>query len=156
RLYKSWAHEGGTSTPLIAHWPRGLRSTGLFHAPGHIIDLLPTFLEAAGAEHPTTRSGQPTLPLEGRSLLPLLRGAAPPERTLFWEHEGNRAVQDGPWKLVALNKEPWELYDIVADRTELKNLAAQEPDRVRELAAKYDAWAQRCGVLPWNEGHITK
>jgi len=151
RLFKSWVHEGGIATPLIVRWPQGLRTKGMFHAPGHIIDLLPTCLQAAGADLPRS-----TIPLEGRSLLPILRGAAPATRTFFWEHEGNRAVQDGRWKLVALNKEPWELYDLVGDRTELRNLATQQPARVRDLAAKYDAWAQRCGVLPWNEGHITK
>jgi arylsulfatase len=156
RLYKSWVHEGGIATPLIVHWPRGLQRRGLFHAPGHVIDLLPTCLEAAGAEYPVKRGDQPTLPLEGRSLLPILRGATPARRALFWEHEGNRAVSDGRWKLVALNKEPWELYDLGSDRTEMKNRVAEEPERVRELAARYDAWAERCGVLPWNEGHITK
>src|SRR6185436_19532531 len=151
RLFKSWVHEGGISTPLIVHWPRGLRAKGLFHAPGHVIDLLPTCLQAAGAEYPSARP-----PLEGRSLLPLLAGAAPARRPLFWEHEGNRAVQFGNWKLVAVNKEPWELYDLASDRTELRNRASDVPDVVRDLAARYDAWAQRCGVLPWNEGHITK
>jgi len=156
RLFKSWVHEGGIAAPLIVRWPRGLTAKGVVRAPGHVIDLLPTCLQAAGADYPRTRGDQPTLPLEGRSLLPVLRGAAPPRRDLFWEHEGNRAVQDGRWKLVAVNKEPWELYDLVSDRTELKNRAAEEPDLVRTLAARYDAWARRCGVLPWNEGHITK
>jgi arylsulfatase len=151
RRYKSWVHEGGISTPMIVHWPQGLRKTGLIHDTAHLIDLLPTCLEVAGGDY---RGAQP---LEGKSLLPILRGdAAPWNRVLFWEHEGNRAVRDGRWKLVAINKEPWELYDLDDDRTEQKNLAAQQPDRVRDLAARYDAWAQRCGVLPWNEGHITK
>jgi arylsulfatase len=151
RLFKSWVHEGGISTPFIAHWPGVIRPGGLVRAPGHIVDLFPTCLEAAGGDY------RGALPLEGRSLLPLLRGgAAPGNRVFFWEHEGNRAVRDGRWKLVALNKEPWELYDLEADRTELKNRAKDEPDRVRDLTAKYDDWARRCGVLPWNDGHITK
>ena len=151
RLFKSWAHEGGISTPLIAHWPAVIRNPGLVHAPGHLIDLMPTCLELAGAEP------RAALPLEGKSLVPLLKGSAAPEsRVLFWEHEGNRAVREGRWKLVALNKEPWELYDLEADRSEQKNRAKDEPQRVREMIARYDAWAQRCGVLPWNDGHITK
>jgi len=151
RRYKSWVHEGGISTPMIVHWPQGLRKTGLIHDTAHLIDILPTCLEVAGGDY---RGAQP---LEGKSLLPILRGdAGPGNRVLFWEHEGNRAMRDGRWKLVAVNKEPWELYDLDDDRTEQKNLAARQPDRVRDLAARYDAWAQRCGVLPWNEGHITK
>jgi arylsulfatase len=157
RLYKSWVHEGGIATPLIAHWPAIIRKPGLIQATGHLIDLLPTCLEVAKAPYPQIRQGKRTEPLEGLSLLPLLSGAAPPEsRVLFWEHEGNRAVLEGPWKLVAVNNEEWELYDLRVDRTELRNRAKEEPLKVRELMARYDAWARRCGVLPWTEGHITK
>ncbi|HVE42387.1 MAG TPA: arylsulfatase [Planctomycetota bacterium] len=151
RLFKSWIHEGGISTPLIAHWPAVIKRPGLVHAPGHLIDLMPTCLELAGAEQ------RGSLPLEGRSLVPLLRGdKAPKDREFFWEHEGNRAIRNGRWKLVAVNKEAWELYDLEADRTELRNRAKDEPQRVRDMIVRYDAWAQRCGVLPWNDGHITK
>jgi arylsulfatase len=157
RLYKSWVHEGGISTPLIAHWPEKFRKSGLVRATGHLIDLLPTCLDAARAPYPQTRDGKSTLPLEGMSLLPILSGTeAKQNRALFWEHEGNHAARIGRWKLVALNHEEWELYDLDADRTELKNRAKDEPEKLRELAARYDAWAQRCGVLPWTEGHITK
>jgi arylsulfatase len=151
RLFKSWVHEGGISTPLIASWPAVIKSPGLVRAPGHLVDLMPTCLELAGAGY------RGALPLEGRSLVPLLKGGAPPEnRVFFWEHEGNRAVRDGRWKLVAVNQEEWELYDIEADRTEQKNRAKDEPQRVRDMIARYDEWAKRCGVLPWTEGHITK
>jgi arylsulfatase A-like enzyme len=157
RLYKSWVHEGGSAAPFIAHWPAVIRSSGTVHAPGHFIDLLPTCLEAAGTEYPRNHRGQPILPAEGKSLLPLLQGRTPAEnRTLFWEHEGNRALREGRWKLVAVNREEWELYDLERDRTELNNLAKEHPEKVRELAARHDAWARRCGVLPWTEGHITK
>jgi arylsulfatase len=157
RLYKSWVHEGGISTPFIAHWPGVIPPGGRVHAPGHLIDLLPTCLDVAHAEVPKTRAGRPLMPLEGISLLPLLRGEVNSrERIFFWEHEGNRAVRKGPWKLVAVNQEEWELYNLEEDRTEMRNRAAHEPDRVRDLVARYDEWARRSGVLPWNEGHITK
>jgi arylsulfatase len=157
RLYKSWVHEGGIATPFIAHWPAVLQRGGLIHAIGHLIDLMPTCLEVAQATYPALRQGQPTLPLEGKSLLPLLRGGtAPEDRVLFWEHEGNRAVREGPWKLVAVNEDAWELYNMKEDRTEGKNLAKDHPEKVRALIGRYDEWACRCGVLPWTEGHITK
>jgi arylsulfatase len=150
RLYKHYAHEGGVSTPLIAHWPAGMKRTGAIdHRPGHLIDLMATFVEVAGATYPGRLRDHDILPAEGRSLLPALRGEPDRPRTLFWEHEGNRAVRDGQWKLVGLHGRPWELYDIEADRSELTDLAARHPDRVRDLAARYDAWAKRCDVLPW-------
>jgi arylsulfatase len=151
RLFKSWVHEGGISTPLIAQWPAVIKSAGLVRSPGHLVDLMPTCLELAGAEY------RGALPLEGKSLVPLLKGGeGSKDRSFYWEHEGNRAVRDGRWKLVAICKEEWELYDIEADRTELKNRAKDERQRVQEMIARYDAWARRCGVLPWTEGHITK
>jgi arylsulfatase A-like enzyme len=68
---------------------------------------------------------------------------------LFWEHEGHRAIRSGDWKLVSKHPGPWALYDMTTDRTEMSNLAAQQPDRVREMAAQWDTWAKRVGVLPW-------
>ncbi|HYF00710.1 MAG TPA: arylsulfatase, partial [Planctomycetota bacterium] len=89
--------------------------------------------------------------MEGVSLLPVLRGGRLGERPLFWEHEGNRAVRRGRWKLVARHRQPWELYDMEADRTETRDLAAREPERVRSMAADWDAWAARVGVLPFEQ-----
>lgn len=153
RLYKHWVHEGGISTPFIARWPKTIRKGGtLCHQPAHVVDIMATVLDAAGAPYPKTRNGQPVTPLAGRSFLPLLQGKRwAGHDPLFWEHEGNRAVRAGRWKLVSNYPEGWELFDIEADRTELHNLAAAEPGRVKELIALYDAWAARSGVAPWDQ-----
>jgi len=150
RRFKMDTYEGGITTPLIAHWPRGIDGPRFVHPPGHIIDLMPTLLDVAGASYPAEFQGRPILPMEGRSLAPLFRGETREgHEALFWEHQGNRAVRQGRWKLVAAHKGPWELYDLEADRTELHDLAAQHPEKVRELQALYERWADRCGVQPW-------
>ena len=153
RRYKHWVHEGGIATPLIVYWPRVITSGGgLTHVPGHVIDLLPTVADAAGAPYPATRDGVRTIPLEGTGLLPVLRGAGAEDdspRALFWEHESNRAVRRGRWKLVAAFQGPWELYDLTADRTETHDLASEQPDTVAELRALWEALAERVGVVPW-------
>ncbi len=149
--YKHWTHEGGVSTPLIVRWPARVEGGGKFiAATGHVIDIMATALDAAGAEYPKTFGGHDITPLAGVSLLPALRGE-PLERTepIFWEHEGNRAVRDGNWKLVSAFPGPWELYDMRTDRTETHNIASDQPERVRDLSAKYDTWAERCQVRPW-------
>jgi arylsulfatase len=151
REYKHWVHEGGIATPLVAHWPARIAAKGeLRHQPGHLIDLMTTCLDVAGAKYLTQRDNQPVTPAEGKSLLPAFDGKPIERDALFWEHEGNRAVRAGDWKLVA--KGPgaaWELYDMKADRTELHDLAARHPEKVKELRAKWEAWAQRTNVLPW-------
>lgn len=150
REYKHWVHEGGIATPLIVHWPAGLGEPGtVCTVPRQLVDLLPTFIQAAGAEYPTERDGAPVPPLAGESLLPLLQGDDEAgERTLFWEHEGNAGVRRGRWKLVRKYPAGWELYDMSTGRTELRDLAAHEPELVAELAASYERWARRCGVIP--------
>lgn len=151
RLYKHYGHEGGISTPLIVHWPARMKRQGEIDArPGHIIDVMPTLLEVAGATYPERLRDHPILPPEGQSLLPALRAEPPAERTLYFEHEGHRAVREGTWKLVARAGQPWELYNIEADRTEQNDLAAQHPDRVTKMAQLWDAWAERCYVRQEN------
>lgn len=149
REYKHWVHEGGISTPFIVHWPTGLgEDQRLCHSPVQLVDVLPTLLEVGGATYPATRAGADLPPLEGRSMIPALRGEELAERPLYWEHEGNAGVRQGRWKIVRKHGRPWELYDLISDRTELNDLAEQHPDRVTQLAAAYEEWAQRCGVIP--------
>ena len=151
REYKHWVHEGGIATPLIAHWPARIQAHGaLRRQPGHLIDIMATCLEVAEAKYPVTFNGRTITPAEGRSLVPAFADQAIAREALYWEHEGNRAVRVGAWKLVA--KSPagkWELYDLDRDRTETRDLASQQPERVKELAALWEAWARRAHVLPW-------
>ena len=151
RLYKQRVHEGGIATPLIAHWPAGLGAApgALSDAPGHVVDVMPTLLELAGASHPRARGGRPSRELRGESLVPVLRGGGRERGPIFWEHQGNRAVRQGRWKLVSRWRRDWELYDMEGDRTELRNLAAEHPGRVRELVALYEEWAENAGVGSW-------
>jgi arylsulfatase len=149
RLYKHWIHEGGISTPLIVHWPAGIRDRGAIrHTPGYLPDIMATILELTGTPYPAQVDGHAIEPLEGTSLVPALTGGDVDRPPMFWEHEGNAAVRIGRWKLVRNYPGPWELYDMVADRTELHDLAAAQPERVADMAAQYEAWAQRCGVIP--------
>ncbi len=149
RLYKHWTHEGGIATPLIFHWPEGIGNTGAVrHTPGYLPDIMATILDITGTAYPSERDGQPVPPLEGHSLKPVFAKDDEERPPMFWEHEGNAAVRMGRWKLVKRYPAPWELYDMEQDRTELDDLAARQPERVRDMAARYDAWAARCGVIP--------
>ena len=149
RLYKHWIHEGGIATPLIIHWPRGIGERGgIRHAPGYLPDIMATILDITGTAYPATFEGRPIDPIEGQSLLPVFAQDGGTRAPMFWEHEGNAAVRIGQWKLVKRYPRPWELYDLDADRTELRDLAAQHPERVADMAGQYDAWAARCGVIP--------
>ena len=154
RLFKHWVHEGGIGTPLVASWPRVIEHSGIAHQPVHVIDIMPTLLDAAGIPLPERRDGRPVTPVEGESLLPVLSGVRwRRDRPIFCEHEGNRAVRDGQWKLVSRHPRSWELYDMHRDRTELRDLAAARGGEVRRLARLYDDWARRCGVVPWHDLH---
>ncbi len=166
RLFKHWMHEGGIATPLIASWPGRIPAGAIQqNQAGHVKDLMATCLEAAGVTAPTVRQGRAAQAQDGHSLL---RAMCDPtfhdNRTIFWEHEGNRAAREGNWKLVSMYNEiheemnrvgtgrrtgHWELYDLAADRTELRNLSAVHPDRVKSMAANHDAWGRELGVRDW-------
>jgi arylsulfatase len=162
REYKHWVHEGGISTPLIMHWQAGLspsRAGRLERQPGHIVDIMATCVDVSGSKYPSEFGGQKIKSMDGVSLLPALKGKAlGRKQPLFWEHEGNRAVRDGKWKLVAKENQPWELYDMEMDRSELHDLAAQNLKKVKELSIKWQTWAARSDVLPlgaWKAKPVT-
>ena len=151
REYKHYNHEGGIATPLIAHWPDGIRpQEDWVRTPTHLIDLMATCVDLGQAGYPPTRKGRSVPAMEGQSLRPLLTGQGQfPARPLFWEHEGNAAIRVGDDKLVRRGqKGKWELYNLASDRTEQEDLAPRHPARVRALAAQWDDWARRCQVLP--------
>ncbi|MFO8056555.1 MAG: arylsulfatase [bacterium] len=150
RLHKHWTHEGGIATPLIAYWPGVISPGGSTDEVGHVIDLMATCLDAAGADYPETFAGNDIQPLEGKSLLPVLQGGSREGHdALFWEHEGNKAVIQGRWKLVSDYPGGFELYDLVEDRTETRNLAKDKKQKVKELSRMYEEWARRSHVEPW-------
>jgi arylsulfatase A-like enzyme len=160
RLFKHYNHEGGVATPLIAHWPKGMTGRqgegdkrGLVRVPAHLVDIMATCVDLGGAEYPKTFKDKPITPMEGISLKPFLVSDSPGlsvTRALFWEHEGNAAIRVGDEKLVRSGREgAWELYDMKSDRTELHDLAGARPDKVKEFAAKWEAWAVRAHVKPY-------
>lgn len=152
RLYKHYGHEGGIATPAIIHWPAGIQLKGqLSTRPSYLPDIMAICLELADAKYPDQFNGNKILPPEGQSLVPLLKGKKAKPEIIFMEHEGNRALRDGNWKLVALSGKPWELYDMELDRVEMNDLSAKYPKKVNELSAKWDAWAKRADVLPKNQ-----
>jgi arylsulfatase A-like enzyme len=145
-------HEGGIATPLVVHWPAGLKRKGITAEPGHLVDLMATCIDVAETKYPQKYKDREIAPLAGLSLKPVFDGdKRPADHTLYWEHEGNRAVRQGNWKLVARHRGPWELYDLAADRTELRDLAKSEPDRVATMTSLWSDWASRNNVLPWPE-----
>jgi arylsulfatase len=146
RKWKVTSYEGGICTPMIAHWPKGIKKPGsICRETCHLIDLLPTWMELSGASFPGESTQAEIPPLEGLSLTPTFRGEPIKRNTpLFFEFGPGTAIRDGEWKLVRLGKTPWELYDMSADRTETKDLAAQFPERVGEMTSKWEAWYRRC------------
>ena len=162
REYKHFVHEGGISTPLIAHWPAGIpeaQQGKISTQPGHLIDIMATCATVAKANYPAEFNGQKIQPMEGVSLMPAFQDRSLDARSIFWEHEGNRAHRAGPWKLVSKERKPWELYNIDQDRAEMHDLAAAEPERVQAMAKAWDYWAEDANVLPigaWKKPDIVK
>jgi len=158
RRYKHFSHEGGIATPLIVHWPAGIAARGEFRRqPGHLIDLMATVVDVGAATYPEQFAGHPILPPEGRSLVPAFADRPLRRDALFWEHEGNAAVRVDDWKLVRYEwRGTWELYDLATDRTEQHDLAAARTALARDLARRWEAWAQRAQVLPVEERDMVK
>lgn len=148
RLFKHWIHEGGIAAPTIVYWPGQISTPGAIkHMPLHFCDILPTFLEAAGAGYPQRFNGQEITPLSGLSFLPAFKGEYARSQPIYWEHEGNCGMRWGKYKLVRQYPGGFELYDIEADRTELHDLAGDYPGLVRDMEEAYRRWAKEVGVL---------
>ena len=163
RLYKHFVHEGGIATPLIIHWPEGIKAKGKLRTqPGHLIDIMATCVEIAGLNYPINFNGNAIHPLEGKSLVPAFTNKAIPREFIFWEHEGNRAIRMGNWKLASKTRKQkkftpadenlWELYDMDRDPSEINNLALKYPDKVKTMAALWEKEAQRTMAKPWPWG----
>ncbi|MGE4487930.1 MAG: arylsulfatase [Kiritimatiellales bacterium] len=161
--YKHYVHEGGIATPLIVHWPAGIRSQGEFrNQPGNVIDIMPTLAELGCAAYPETFQGKEITPVAGVSLVPSFSDKPLDRNAIFWEHEMNRAVRTDKWKLVSTgdlmdggygtwkyySNGPWELYDMENDPSEMIDLSAMYPGKVKEMAAMWDDWTQTVPVYP--------
>ena len=152
REYKHWVHEGGIATPLIVHWPAGISDRGAMRRqPAQLPDIMATCLDVADICYPDTYEGRTIQPAEGYSMRPILEDRPSERPVLYWEHEGNKAVQRENWKLVCKYPGGWELYNMTEDRTELYDVSAQFPEIIGELSALYEVWAARCNVMPWDE-----
>jgi len=153
RLFKHWEYEGGTATPFIVNYPAVIKAQKFNRQPAHIIDLMSTCLDLAGVSYPKTYNGNQIIPTEGISLVPVIKGQAwKGHNALFFEHEGNRAVRQGEWKLVSQYPEnKWQLYNINTDRSELNDLSSKYPERVKAMEQLYLAWAKHAGVIPFEQ-----
>ncbi len=157
RLYKHFVHEGGSSSPLIVHWPAAVKAKGEWRkTPGHLIDVMATCMDVSGADYPKTHNGNEIKPMEGKSLVPVFNGKTIDRDALYWEHEKNCAIRVGKWKLVGSGVltddgpdiSKWELYNMDEDRSELNNLAKSNPEMVQKLHDKYMAYCKRADVIP--------
>ena len=149
RYWKKESYEGGIHTPMIVHWPKGLKTKegSITHQLTHVIDIMPTCLEMAGAEYPKEFKGNKIVPMDGRSLLPILKGETLSDyRTLFFEHVGGKALRSGDWKISALKGKPWQLFNIAKDRTESVDLKDQYPEKLQDLAKLWEAKAKEFGI----------
>jgi arylsulfatase len=164
RMYKHWVNEGGIATPLIVHWPAGFSAKGEFRSqPGHLIDIMATCVDVSGANYPAKITDNEIVPMQGVSLAPSFTNKKLNRKAIYWEHEGNRAVREGKWKLASksvlnnsfafdkideLDLKDWELFDMENDRTELYNLADQHPEIVKKMAIEWNTWARSADVIP--------
>jgi len=164
RMFKHWTHEGGIATPLIIHWPKGVVNPGrTSERPGQLMDIMTTCVEVAGVKYPSEYKGNEIHALEGESLVQSIKNESDERKSdLYWEHEANRAIRIGNWKLVLKASEvfpfdgKWELYNLANDRTEMNDLTDSYPEKVEEMKSKWEDWAKRVNVYPldnrpWNE-----
>lgn len=168
RKYKNFSYEGGVATPLIIHWPRGITAArgAIRKQVAHEIDIMPTLVELTGAHYPARFKGESITPEAGVSLVGTFQDSALEHRAVYFAHEGNRAVRMGDWKIVSggimhgpygkwktLTRMPWQLYDMKNDRSELKDLSAEYPERVARMAQMWEKWAREVHVypMPWKE-----
>jgi arylsulfatase len=163
-MFKHWVHEGGIASPLIAHWPAVITENGgLRDQPGHLIDIMATCAQVAGATYPESYGEKEIIPMEGVSLVPAFDDQVLERESLYWEHEGNRAIRTGNWKLVStaypensfrhdsveiLEPSEWQLFDLEMDRAETHDLASSHPEKVNEMSARWLTWARRAKVFP--------
>ncbi len=164
RKYKHWVHEGGVATPLIAHWPEKIKDKGqIRRQPTHLIDIMPTIIDITEAEYPENYKGHQIQPMEGKSLMGVFTDNKAIDReAIYFEHEGNRAIRKGKWKLVSkaysnpgkfrrtdtIPMDQWALYNIEEDRTETNDLADQYPEKVKKMAAQWEEWAKQTNTIP--------
>ena len=160
-MYKHFCHEGGISSPLIISWPKGIKQTGNWNrTPAHLMDIVPTVLEATGAEYPEYRNMIKIQPAEGKSLLGVARGQQMETRMIPLDHQGAHGLRWGKWKIVWGKRQPtpvtWELYDLDIDPSEQNNIAVQHPDLVKKMVAEWEKWAARVGVEGYWKGNSDK
>ena len=151
RMHKTWVHEGGISTPMVAYWPNGISPGGVIHQARHVTDIMPTILDVSGAQYPADFGGHGVQNLDGESLFPLFQNTcAERHQPIFWEHEGNCAIRDGDWKLVKVFGGDWELYNMRVDRTELIDLRKKNAPQAEKMIKEFEAWAEKMGVIDWS------
>jgi arylsulfatase A-like enzyme len=146
--YKRNTYNGGSCTPLIAYWPAGIKKPGsITEQPGHIIDLMATFMDLSGRTWPAEYEGQPLPPLPGLSLRPIFSGEQRlPHGALYFQLFDHRAIRVGDYKLASDWGRPYQLFNLAADRTELNDLSAVQPERARELEKMWTDWAAKSGA----------
>jgi arylsulfatase len=147
RRYKANVHNGGACTPAIMHWPAGItaRPGSISPGRGHVVDLMATCLELAGASYPDTFGSHDILPHESHSLVPLLRGeSGDRNHPYLFNHSNTHAVVKGDYKIVREGRGPWALYHLAKERTEITNLAEKHPEKVRELSKIWEVrWGRK-------------
>jgi arylsulfatase len=167
KMYKHWTHEGGIASPLIIYWPKGVKQKGAIrNQDAHLIDIMATCVDIAGIDYPKVYNGQDIQPMEGKSLVGAINNLPIKRDFIFWEHEGNRAIKAGPWKLVSKTEKSkvftekdqnaWELYNMEHDPSETKNLSSQYTEKVKELSLLWEKEAIRTKALPWPWDKKTK